>query len=237
MRNGRKSPIISSVIPRGVLPGLEGTRVIARKRKRNAARIVALAAARVEALLLALFFMLGAGLSLALVCRCREQLCTRLGEYVTAYFSLLPQRGLTARGALGTLWVYLRGTVLAFTLGFCSLGVAALPLLCMAQGFLLGFALFGFAAVLGRSGFALTAALFTLRLLTVPPCTLLCAVASMEASRALAGLSPGKLRRTRGGAERARRFGRCCLCLLCACALELWLLPGLTAWLAERLGF
>ena len=81
-----------------------------------------------------------------------------------------------------------------------------------------------------RAGkFPLLLALFALRLLALLPCTLALGAAAMEKSRALLLLSLG------GGGKRARavtyggaywyRFGVCCVCLLLAALIELWLVP------------
>lgn len=235
MRNGDKSPIIRLASPLRRLPGLEGT-VIATRRRTNRARFFALAAARFDMLLLALFFALGTAAGFALSCRCRVRLAPQLHDYAAAYLALLPRRTLSGEAVLRTLWAYLRAPAAAFFLGFCSLGAAALPLLCLAEGFLLSFSLFSFSLALGRAGYALVAAIFALRLFAVPPCLMLCAAGAMASSRALAAFSLGAPRRAaRPAADggRMERFLVCCVCLLCACALELWLLPQLAAWLAQ----
>lgn len=131
--------------------------------------------------------------------------------------------------ALGeTLLCYFRAPVLAFLLGFASIGVIALPLLCACQGFLLSYSLFCFALSLGRGSFPLLLALFGIRLLAVLPCTLLLGNASLDKSRALLSLSLGGGGRGRAvsyGSAYWYRFGICCVCLLFAALLELWLVP------------
>lgn len=122
-----------------------------------------------------------------------------------------------------TLACYFRASVAAFLLGFSPLGVACLPLLLAAQGFVLSFSLFSFARALGRSGFLLLAALFAIRLLFVPPCTLALGDAAMERSWALCSLVFG--RRGRSVTAGLYRFAVCCVCLLLGCVLELWLVP------------
>ena len=79
------------------------------------------------------------------------------------------------------------------------------------------------------AGISLLLALFALRLLALLPCTLALGAAAMEKSRELLLLSLG------GGGKRTRavtyggaywyRFGACCVCLLLAALIELWLVP------------
>ena len=112
--------------------------------------------------------------------------------------------------------------------GFASIGIVAVPLVCACQGFLLSYSLFCFALSLGRGSFPLLLALFGIRLLAVLPCTLLLGNASLDKSRALLSLSLGGGGRGRAvsyGSAYWYRFGICCVCLLFAALLELWLVP------------
>lgn len=71
-------------------------------------------------------------------------------------------------------------------------------------------------------------ALFGIRLLAVLPCTLLLGNASLDKSRVLLSLSLGGGGRGRAvsyGSAYWYRFGICCVCLLFAALLELWLVP------------
>ena len=81
---------------------------------------------------------------------------------------------------------------------------------------------------LGRGSFPLLLALFGIRLLAVLPCTLLLGNASLDKSRVLLSLSLGGGGRGRAvsyGSAYWYRFGICCVCLLFAALLELWLVP------------
>ena len=131
--------------------------------------------------------------------------------------------------ALGeTLLCYFRAPGIVFLLGFASIGIVAVPLVCACQGFLLSYSLFCFALSLGRGSFPLLLALFGIRLLAVLPCTLLLGNASLDKSRALLSLSLGGGGRGRAvsyGSAYWYRFGICCVCLLFAALLELWLVP------------
>lgn len=151
-----------------------------------------------------------------------------LERYLDGYLSIAAGRTLTGAAVLRTLVCYLRAPLLAFLLGFASIGVVALPLLMAAQGFVLSFSLFSFALALGRESFVLLPALFALRLLFVLPCTFLLGTAALEKSYALAAFTLGGGKRVRPvtyGAPYWYRFAVCCVCLLLGCVLELWLVP------------
>ena len=127
-----------------------------------------------------------------------------------------------------TLLCYFRAPGIVFLLGFASIGIVAVPLVCACQGFLLSYSLFCFALSLGRGSFPLLLALFGIRLLAVLPCTLLLGNASLDKSRVLLSLSLGGGGRGRAvsyGSAYWYRFGICCVCLLFAALLELWLVP------------
>lgn len=188
------------------------------RRRRKRARFVALAAAPLDQLLLALFFVLGGAAGASLSRRCGGQLSDELSAYIALFFELVPQREVTMRLLWCTASAYLRASVLAFLCGLTAWGAAVLPLLCLVQGFLFSFSACAFAAVLGRGQFGVLLALFLPRLCVVLPCTLLLSGASLRRARELAA------GRAKSGADWLR-FGVCCLILLLGCMLELRLLP------------
>ena len=109
-----------------------------------------------------------------------------------------------------------------------SVGVALIPAVCAAQGFLYAYSLLCFASGLGQDGFFLLPVLFALRLMLVLPCTLLLGSAAWETSRGLAALSVGGGKRAKGvtyGKRYWSRFGIACVCLFFGAALELWFIP------------
>ena len=109
-----------------------------------------------------------------------------------------------------------------------SIGVALIPAVCAAQGFLYAYSLLCFASGLGQDGFFLLPVLFALRLMLVLPCTLLLGSAAWETSRGLAALSVGGGKRAKGvtyGKRYWSRFGIACVCLFFGAALELWFIP------------
>lgn len=188
------------------------------RRRRKRARFVALAAAPMDQLLLALFFVLGGSVGASLARCCVGQLDAELRTYIDLFFELLPQREVTPALLWDTVSAYLRASVLAFLCGFAPWGAAVLPLLCLTQGFLFSFSACSFAAVLGRRRFGVLMALFLPRFIVVLPCTLLLAGVSLRRARELAA---GRLKSGVGWP----RFGVCCFILLLACVLELRLLP------------
>ena len=157
------------------------------------------------------------------------------GEELRRYFDgymLLTAREASFAAVLRTLLCFFRAPLLAFLLGFASIGVVLLPLLCAFEGFLFSFSLCCFAGTLGREGFALILTLFALRMLFVLPCTLFLSVCAMDKAKALALFSVGGGKRVRPasyGAEYWYRFGIVCVCLLIGSVLELWLVPRFLA--------
>lgn len=181
-----------------------------------------------RSLLLALFLTLGILGGYAVSARCEAETLSELRRYFEGYLTLTADRSLTVETIAQTLLCFFRAPVLAFLFGFASIGVVALPALFAAQGFVLSFSLFSFAAAMGRQSFILLPALFAIRLLCVLPCTFLLGTAAFDKSRSLAALSLGSGKRVRPlvyAADHWYRFAVCCVCLLIGSALELWLVP------------
>ena len=78
-----------------------------------------------------------------------------------------------------TLLLFFRYPVLAFCLGFASIGVVLLPVTAAAQGFFLSFSVSCFGLALGKDGILLSAAILGIRCLVVLPCFFYLAVQSM----------------------------------------------------------
>lgn len=170
--------------------------------------------------------LLGYGLALRRLSDMSEELRRYFDGYV------LLAREVSPAAALRTLLCYFRAPLLAFLLGFASIGVVLLPLLCAFEGFLFSFSLCCFASALGRADFVLVLALFALRMLIVLPAMLCLSVSAMDKAKALALLSVGGGKRVRGvsyGAAYWYRFGIVCLCLFIGSVLELWLVPQFLA--------
>ena len=134
----------------------------------------------VPLLVLSAFVVLGVILGYAFALRSLRQTGGELKRYFDAFLSGGAEKPLSARVLGETLVCYFRAPVIAFLLGFASIGVVAVPLLCACQSFLLSYSLFCFALSLGRGSFPLLLALFGVRLLAVLPCTLLLGSASID---------------------------------------------------------
>lgn len=182
----------------------------------------------VPMLVLSAFIVLGVILGYVFALRSLQSAGGELKQYFDAFLSGGVNRPFSVRALGETLLCYFRAPGIVFLLGFASIGIVAVPLVCACQGFLLSYSLFCFALSLGRGSFPLLLALFGIRLLAVLPCTLLLGNASLDKSRALLSLSLGGGGRGRAvsyGSAYWYRFCICCVCLLFAALLELWLVP------------
>ena len=148
----------------------------------------------VPMLVLSAFIVLGVILGYVFALRSLQSAGGELKQYFDAFLSGGVNRPFSVRALGETLLCYFRAPGIVFLLGFASIGIVAVPLVCACQGFLLSYSLFCFALSLGRGSFPLLLALFGIRLLAVLPCTLLLGNASLDKSRALPTEVYGKLR-------------------------------------------
>jgi stage II sporulation protein M len=112
-----------------------------------------------------------------------------LTDYLNGFFSLEPNWEPSAKVAVSTAVVYLRYPLLAFLLGFASVGAVLLPLTTAAYGFFLSFSVCCFTAAFGRGGVLLALAALGLRSFITLPCYFALAVPALEKSTALALLT------------------------------------------------
>ena len=75
-----------------------------------------------------------------------------------------------ANMVLSALVLYFRYPLLAFLLGFASIGIVLLPCLTVAFGFFLSFSVCCFTAAFGPGGVLVALAVFGLRCLVTRPC-------------------------------------------------------------------
>ena len=179
-------------------------------------------------LALAAFFLLGAVLGGMVAARGASAMGGELRRYLEGYLALRIEGAPSSAAVWQTMLCFFRASVAVFLLGFASVGVALIPAVCAAQGFLYAYSLLCFASGLGQDGFFLLPILFALRLMLVLPCTLLLGSAAWETSRGLAALSVGGGKRAKGvtyGKRYWSRFGIACVCLFFGAALELWFIP------------
>ena len=190
-------------------------------------------------LALAAFFLLGALLGGMVAARGASAMGGELRRYLEGYLALRIEGAPSSAAVWQTMVCFFRASAAVFLLGFASIGVALIPAVCAAQGFLYAYSLLCFASGLGQDGFFLLPVLFALRLMLVLPCTLLLGsataagfsiafFAAWETSRGLAALSVGGGKRAKGvtyGKRYWSRFGIACVCLFFGAALELWFIP------------
>lgn len=178
--------------------------------------------------LLAMFFLGGVILGQVLAGRVPDSTGDELSRYLTDYLSLDGNAELTARTALSAVVIYFRYPILAFLLGFASVGIVLLPCVTVAYGFFLSFSVCCFTAAFGGDGVLLALAVFGLRCLVTLPCYFLLAVPSWGMSAALAAVSFGRGRRAAPVVyERAwwLRFGGVMLALAAGVCVDLFLSP------------
>ena len=189
-------------------------------------------------LLLALFFLAGIFLGQVLSGRVPDATGDELRRYLEDYMQLGGGGAPTARTVLSALVIYFRYPLMAFLLGFASIGVVLLPGVTAAYGFFLSFSVCCFTAAFGTDGVLLAMAVFGLRCLVTMPCYFLLAASSWGTAAGLAAVSFGRGRRTAPvvyGRACWVRFGACCLALLAGVCAELFLSPVLLRLMLERI--
>lgn len=188
--------------------------------------------------LLALCFLGGVLLGQVLSGRVPDATGEELGRYLTDYLRLDGGTERTAAAALSAAVIYFRYPLLAFLLGFTSLGVLLLPCVTTAYGFFLSFSVCCFTAAFGADGVLLALAVFGLRCAVTLPCYLLLAAPAWGTSAALASLSFGKGRRAAPvvyGRSCWVRFGVVMAALLMGMCVDLFLSPWLLQLVLERI--
>lgn len=188
--------------------------------------------------LLALFFLAGVLLGQVLAGRVPDTTGDELSRYLQDYVHLGGGGEETAVQALSAAVIYFRYPLLAFLLGFTSLGVLLLPCVTVAYGFFLSFSVCCFTAAFGADGVLLALAVFGLRCVVTLPCYLLLAVPAWGTSAALASLSFGRGRRTAPVTyDRScwLRLGGVTAALLAGICADLFLSPWLLQLILERI--
>jgi len=185
-------------------------------------------------LFLALFFFAGVVLGQVFSGRVPAAAGEELTRYLTDFLKVEAEP--PSRAALSAAVLYFRYPLMAFLLGFASIGVLLLPLAAGAFGFSLSFSVCCFTAAFGSDGVLLALALFGLRCAVTLPCFFLLASASLEHSMALASLSFGRGQRAAPvtyGREWWSRLGVLSGVLLAGICAELTLAPWLLRQLLE----
>ena len=188
-------------------------------------------------LFLAAFFFGGICLGQVLAGRVPDATGQELRRYLESYLSL-EGGGLTPSDFWAALVLYGRYPLLAFLLGFASIGVVLLPLTSAAFGFFLSFSVSCFTAAFGLDGVFLALGVFGLRCAVTLPCYFLLAVPALRTSSALASLSFGRGRRAAAvtyGREHWRRLAVCSGVLAAGLCVDLFCGQRLLRLLLERL--
>ena len=189
-------------------------------------------------LMLAAFFLGGVFLGQVLAGHVPDSTGVELKNYLSGFLQIDSTGELNARTALSVLVIYFRYPLLAFLLGFASVGILLLPCVTAAYGFFLSFSVCCFTAAFGGEGVLLALVVFGLRCLVTLPCFFLLAVPSWGTSSALAAVSFGRGRRTAPvvyGRACWLRLGMVTAVLLAGVCAELFLSPLLLRLLLERI--
>ena len=193
----------------------------------------------VQILCLGVLFALGmvGGYLYARYCSERSQLA--LSEYLAGYCALYEEGAVEAVPLFTAVRLYVSYGLAAFLLGFLTIGVAALPLLSGAYGFVTMFAVACFVQVYGRPGCLLALAVFGPRLLfTVPSFLWVAAYAWAYASARVAGAG-GKGKRCALVSYDSAYVYRLCVCivwLMIGICVERYVTPSLFQWALGRVG-
>lgn len=189
-------------------------------------------------LLLALCFFLGVIFGQVLAGRVPDATGDELTRYLTDYVQLSGEPDLTARTVLSAAVIYFRYPLIAFLLGFASVGVVLLPCVTVAFGFFLSFSVSCFTAAFGSDGVLLALAVFGLRCAVTLPVFFLLAVPSWGTSAALATLSFGRGRRCAPvdyGRSWWLRLVVCSAVLLAGVCVDLFISPWFLRLMLERI--
>lgn len=187
---------------------------------------------------LAVFFSVGVLLGQALSGDFRAGAVPELSRYLRSFFTLSEDRTLSAKTVLSAVLIYFRYPLLAFLMGFASVGIVLLPGLTAAFGFFLSFSICCFTAAFGGDGMLLALSVFGLRCLVTLPCYFLLAVPSLQNAFCLTAGSFGRGKRCqmpRYGADWWLRLGIVSLVLCAGTAAELLAVPHILHFAMTRI--
>lgn len=188
-------------------------------------------------LFLAACFFGGVCMGQVLAGRVPDETGRELSCYLKDYL-MLGGGGMTPASLWAAVVLYGRYPLLAFLLGFASIGVLLLPLSTAAFGFFLSFSVSCFTAAFGADGVLLAIGVFGLRCAVTLPCYFLLAVPALGTSGALASLSFGRGRRAAAvtyGREYWQRFAVCAAVLALALCVDLLCGPRVLRFLLEHM--
>ena len=176
---------------------------------------------------LALLFALGMLGGYFYAEHCREEASLSLRAYLSDYCRLF-QDGGAAVSLFSAVLLYFGYVAAAFLLGLTAVGVAGIPLLLAAFGFMSMFAVACFAMVYGRRGVLLALAAMGIRMALTLPCLLWVAGRAWSAAFSLSGIGGGKrCAPVRYDRKYFYRLGVCVVLLLLGICAEQYLTPVL----------
>lgn len=119
-----------------------------------------------------------------------------LSDYLEGYLSVAYSSGAVRPEVLPLLWEIIRWPLLAVALSLTPLGLLGIPILFLARGFLLSFAIASFFRVLGTLGLALAFVVFGITGLICIPVLFVLGVQSFLSAGAMIGRLIGESRRS-----------------------------------------
>lgn len=162
----------------------------------------------------AVFFALGGLLGCLLAFQIESAGADALSGYLAGFLLSAKENTLSTPEFVVILWRHIRWPLAVFALGFTSLGVPGVPLLCGLRSFFLSFSIASFARCYGWKGLELAFYLLGVTSLISVPVFMILAVQSLSAAGALAA-------RSGGSGRRSLPYGRCYFrrCGMCAAAI------------------
>lgn len=159
-------------------------------------------------MVLGLCFLGGILLGQGALNRVPDSTGAELKRYLSGFISLRGEDRQKSAVLFQTIGLYLRYPMTAFVLGMLPVGFGLLPLVAVAFGFLLSFAVCCFTATFGPDGLLLALAVMGIRCLVTLPCFFWLGSDAFSASVDLALVSFGRGRRVANRDGQRRRWGR-----------------------------
>lgn len=188
-----------------------------------------------HSLLLVVFFFLGVLAGCFSADRISGSIGEELSAYLAMYLDASQQQSLSVSAVCALALAYLREPLLAFLLGFTAAGVILLPLLALACGFFLAYAVSCLVMAFGTGGAWMAVCFFGLRCLVTVPCFFLLGSAAFQMAVKRLRVSFGKERPIAEDRCVWVRFAVVCLVLGLGILADLRLSPLLLRALLERL--
>lgn len=189
-------------------------------------------------MILALCFLGGVLLGQALLGAVTAETMEELERYLKSFLTLENGDRLLGNTLPDTALLYLRYPLLAFLLGFASIGVGLLPCAAAAFGFFLSFSVCCFTVSFGADGLLLALAVLGIRCAVTLPCFFLLAAPAFHRSVSLALSSFGRGRRVRPVSDGRGAWLRLAVVLpvlLAGMCVDLWLSPLLLEAVLKRI--